>query len=187
MKKILTFTALFSLLTFYGISLERDQIKYWNEADSYLMKEKTDGSLLVLDDGSAWTIGYWYESTVSNWNEGDMIQFQTPYDLAYYFYQIDNLTTGETAWSTGEKIKPDSNYLGCKWIHDIYKNDAGLQIKTNQDIIFSFSPSQQKYTLDWREGDVLTFIRASWPDGSPAVINQTRNPLLILPIIFEDK
>lgn len=91
--------------------------------------------VLSLDDGSEWAMGYWWP--INTWEKGDKVYILTPYDLAYYFYRIDNLTKQETAWAIEAIKAPDPCYGNCLWICEIdhstvkFNNGAILEIPNN--------------------------------------------------------
>ncbi len=129
---------------------------------------------LTLDNGSEWAVGYWWQTHLKTWEIGDLIQLSTPYDLAYYFYKIDNLTKQDLVWST-EKKWPNSSFAGCLWVQEIQEIDidTGYLIKLNQGIWLRIPAESKELYKHWQPGDVLTIIAHCWPNDKPALLHHS--------------
>lgn len=134
-----------------------------------------DGKKIMLNDNSIWTIGWWYQSTVNEWNTDDEVTLSYHSESSYNFIQFNNITADQTAW--GNLVKePDISNPEALWIFDIdihktlitLSNGAVLRVYRASDVsAWNFEP-----------GDILTILHENSKEYPYGLYNHTKRYIL---------
>ncbi len=77
-----------------SLSVTENEIIYMHIIESIT----EDGSILILDDGLAFSVNWWYRSNTKRWNVGDQIYIT--YDHASERCKLEHAVLKDVAWST---------------------------------------------------------------------------------------
>ena len=106
-------------------------------------------STITLEDGSEWTLGYWYSSILKNWNIGDQVTVSWYMDTYFLDTQIKNYTKESYAWCQ-IKETPQPNASGFLFVERVINKmsivlNNGTRIRSTKPLTFS----------NFKEGDVV--------------------------------
>jgi hypothetical protein len=170
MKKLII---LFSFI-FLNLFLTADEST--KQEDNYFLEQFANktiyeirNSTIVFDDGSEWSIGYWWANKLNQWQAGDQVQIFIPEKHSYYFYQLFNLSKNESVWSRNIIAAPNKCFANCLWIEELFCNESSCVIKLNHGNLIELP---YDHTVNqWQPGDLIIVLKDSWNHKGLSLLN----------------
>lgn len=100
--------------------------RQYNVSDSYI----------ILEDGSTWKLGWWYNSIPKKWKQGDRLKISIEaefLDKTEHYIKIENIDTPSVAWGSWQTF-PDISLYITKIGH--YENEFQNKITLNNGLVF---------------------------------------------------
>ena len=133
------------------------------------------GEQIVLNDGSIWSIGWWWQNIASRWDKDDIIKLSYHSDSSYNFIKIENVSRNEEAWGNA-LVEPDALNPNCIWIANI---EVKSLIVLNNGMTFKVKSSYWVNKFNWEPGDLITILISEDKSHPYALYNHTKNSILI--------
>ncbi|MGA8163775.1 MAG: hypothetical protein WB791_01975 [Waddliaceae bacterium] len=122
---------------------------------------------IKLEDGSLWTVGWWWRGTAKHWEEGDLVFVKRDLSSNTLMYEIFNGTKNQVVWvNIGEYSSPSSLHL--TFIEAVDPHRASLVLSNGLEI------RSKKFSeiITWSEKEpVMTVTVKSKTHTSYGLIN----------------
>lgn len=132
------------------------------------------GEQIALNDGSVWSIGWWWQYDVTRWGHEDIIKLSYHSDSNYNFVKIENISRNEEAWGNVYS-EPDAFSPHCLWITNI---DVKSIIVLNNGLTFKVSRSYWVSEYNWEPGDLITIMACEDKSCPYALFNHTKYSII---------
>ncbi len=111
-----------------------------------------DGSMVSLEDGSIFSIKWWYRAVVKKWKKG--AQIYITYDSEYKQCKIQNSDFRDTAWGEFEKLP--THYSIQAFLSDPIDNEMNTILKLNETYAFKSENSKSLISsFKWQINDQI--------------------------------
>lgn len=125
----------------------------------------TYNRIVTFDDGSTWTIGWWYGSVIKNWQAGDRLKVTVDFTLSPLSENnasIDNLDKQAATWGVFRTF-PSVEYVEV--IGERGRNSNRNQIVLRSGWVIT-APTANIFPVVWRTGDQIYILNSSDTDNT---------------------
>lgn len=125
--------------------------------------ENVKDDVVILQDGSEWTIGWWYTGEIKKWNKGNRLKISY-HDIYSNNIFIQNIDASSTAWGTLTKA-PSKKHQDCiARIPNENDPDVGNKIVLKSGYIF-LGPKGGKAFTSWRPLERIFILHDKYGNG----------------------
>lgn len=182
MRKFYLFVLTISLLISFSLTSTENQWNVYELQKKFQLKvtnkwtrqigwEANDkgGQIILLEDGSLWDIGWWWQNKVKLWEKGDKIAlFYHPLSLNPIYFK--NLDKNQDAWG-GPKQLSNGNLRLIQSIEELtgqceiywpeQKGEGQINFLSSR---FEVASKELFQETGWKEGDIVIILGNENPD-----------------------
>lgn len=175
--KIFSTRCLLLLLTFFfSLSVQVNANAFHDERLVYkniIQSVSSDGSLVTLDDGTTFTVDWWYRSVPQKWSAGSRIYIS--YDFQYGECKLEHSISQDVAWAkkTRDPSIPPKRIKGLS----NGQNDPDCYSKIILDNGYCFRSIEDRVFDTWKVNSLVAVLAN--PTGLYQVWNLNKNEIAL--------